>query len=129
MNLRALAESDLSITLEDADNGGACSFTFVPPDNSTEPEAVYSVSGFVGDIGYLMTTEGVPVAGRTVCATWRLSSMKDANENIVLPKRGWQVLYTDLFGTQWALYVTRVEPDRTVGIGRVYLSLSLGVEA
>ena len=129
MNLRALAESDLEHTLEDIENGGACSFTFVPPDNSTESETEYTVSGFVGDIGYLMTTEGVPVAGRTICAVWRLSSMKDANENIVLPKRGWQVLYTDLSGTQWTLFVTRIEPDRTVGIGRVYLSLSLGVEA
>jgi len=132
MNLRALAESDLEHTLEDVENGGACTFTFVPPETSTESETEetsYEVSGFVGDIGYLMTTEGVPVAGRTICAVWRLSSMKDANENIVLPKRGWQVLYTDLSGTQWALYVTRVEPDRTVGIGRVYLSLSLGVEA
>jgi hypothetical protein len=122
MNLRALAEEDLAFTLEDVDNGGACLFSFVAP---TNPATEYEVSGFVGDIGFLLSTEGIPVAGRTVCATWRLSSMKDDNGNIILPKRGWQVLYTDLSGADWALYVTRVEPDRTVGIGRVYLSLNL----
>ncbi len=120
MNLRALAERDLAKTLEDSENGGACEMLFVDPAEENE----YTVRGRVGDIGFMFDTDGNPIAGRCVCATWRLKSMMTA-EKYVEPGRGWALQYTDLSARVWRLYVTRFEPDRTLGIGRVFLSLDL----
>ena len=120
MNLRQLAEQDLAVTLTDKDNGGAVSFTLLKPTGTG-----YTLSGFVGDIGYLVDTEGNPIAGRTVTACYRLSDCLTSAGEYVKPGRGWKVIYTDLSGHEWILYVIRFEPDRTIGIGRLILSLEL----
>lgn len=120
MNLRQLAEQDLKVTLTDKDNGGAVSFTLLKPTGTG-----YTLSGFVGDIGYLVDTEGNPIAGRTVTACYRLSDCLTSAGEYVKPGRGWRVIYTDLSGHEWILYVIRFEPDRTIGIGRLILSLEL----
>ena len=120
MNLRQLAEQDLAVTLTDKDNGGAVSFTLLKPTGTG-----YTLSGFVGDIGYLVDTEGNPIAGRTVTAAYRLSDYTSSAGEYVKPGRGWKVIYTDLSGHEWILYVIRFEPDRTIGIGRLILSLEL----
>lgn len=120
MNLRQLAEQDLKVTLTDKDNGGAVSFTLLKPTGTG-----YTLSGFVGDIGYLVDTEGNPIAGRTVTACYRLSDCLTSAGEYVKPGRGWRVIYTDLSGHEWILYIIRFEPDRTIGIGRLILSLEL----
>lgn len=119
MNLRQLAEQDLAVTLTDKDNGGAVSFTISKPSGTG-----YTVNGFVGDIGYLLDTEGNPIAGRTVTAIFRMSDLM-ANKEYMQPGRGWKVIYTDMSGHEWILYVARFEPDRTLGVGRLILSLNL----
>ncbi|MCR4631414.1 MAG: hypothetical protein K5786_07255 [Treponema sp.] len=119
MNLRQLAEQDLAVTLTDKDNGGAVSFTISKPSGTG-----YTVNGFVGDIGYLLDTEGNPIAGRTVTAIFRMSDLM-ANNEYMQPGRGWKVIYTDMSGHEWILYVARFEPDRTLGVGRLILSLNL----
>lgn len=120
MNLRQLAEQDLAVTLTDKDNGAAVDFTLLKPTGTG-----YSLSGSVGDIGYLVDTEGNPIAGRTVTACYRLSDCLTSAGEYVKPGRGWKVIYTDLSGHEWILYVIRFEPDRTIGIGRLILSLEL----
>ena len=119
MNLRQLAEQDLAVTLTDKDNGGAVSFTISKPSGTG-----YTVNGFVGDIGYLLDTEGNPIAGRTVTSIFRMSDLM-ANDEYMQPGRGWKVIYTDMSGHEWILYVARFEPDRTLGVGRLILSLNL----
>lgn len=120
MNLRQLAEQDLAVTLTDKDNGAAVDFTLLKPTGTG-----YLLSGSVGDIGYLVDTEGNPIAGRTVTACYRLSDCLTSAGEYVKPGRGWKVIYTDLSGHEWILYVIRFEPDRTIGIGRLILSLEL----
>ena len=70
MNLRELAEQDLAVTLEDTIYSAANAVTFVSP---TEEE--FYVSALVGDIGYLLDTDGNPISGRCCCITWRMSSL------------------------------------------------------
>lgn len=116
MNLRELAEKDLGILLEGV---GACNITFIDSKGQS-----HVVAGWVGDTGILFDTDGNPVAGRCVRATWRLSSLMQDGKYLE-PSRGWSLYYTDMTGKEWLLYVTRFEPDRTAGIGRVFLSLDL----
>ena len=55
MNIRELAEKDLSFTLENANVGGS---RFVLSDRKGNH---FNLTGAVGDIGYLLNTDGVPV--------------------------------------------------------------------
>lgn len=120
MNLRQMAERDLQITLEDAVNGSAVSVKFIEPTGTQ-----HQVNANIGDIGYLIDTDGNAIAGRCVTAAWRLSSLVNSNGQQMEPGRGWKVSYSDLAGREWTLFVTRFEPDRTIGVGRVFLSLDL----
>lgn len=120
MNLRALAESDLALTLEDGAFGSATEITFIDPvGNETK------VSGWVNDIGFGYDTDGVAVSTRTVCIMWRLSSFVNQAGYIIPSKQGWQCSYKDLSGKEWVCAITRVEPDRTLGVGRAWLSFDL----
>ena len=117
MNIRELAEKDLSFTLEDTSLSGSRFFLFDKKGNRFE------LAGFVGDIGYLLDTTGTPVQGRTITTTYRLSSLAKKTKEV--PQKGWRVLLQDLSGTEYRLYVVRYEPDRTIGIGRLVLSADL----
>ena len=117
MNIRELAEKDLSFTLENANVGGSC---FVLSDKKGNH---FNLTGAVGDIGYLLNTDGVPVQGRTITVAYRLSSLAVYTKET--PQKGWQVLLRDLSGAEYRLYVVRYEPDRTIGIGRLLLSVQL----
>lgn len=123
MGLRELAEKDLAHTLENVSTGTAIPLLFL--DGAGNP---WECVGTVGDIGFLLDTDGNPVSGRTIVASWRLSSMM-VDGKPVEPGRGWGLCYRDLTGRRWNLYVTRFEPDRTIGIGRVWLSLGGGNNA
>lgn len=120
MNLRALAEKDLAVTLTDSNSGGAVEFTILKPSGTGK-----TLNGFVGDIGYLLDTEGNPIAGRTVTACYRMSDYVSSEGEYIKPGRGFKVIYCDLSGHEWILYVIRFEPDRTLGVGRLILSLEL----
>lgn len=115
MNLRAIAEKDLSCTLE----GDGQEITISAPDGTD-----YAVKGIVNDIGFATDAMGQQIAARNICCMWRLSSLSD-NGRYILPDNGWKVTYTDLMGNVVCGYVTRVEPDQHIGVGRVYLSLDL----
>ena len=117
MGLRQLAEADLAVTLTDKETGGAVDFTLLRPNGTG-----VILQGFVGDIGYLVDTEGNPIAGRPAC--FRMSDLVSEGE-YVKPASGWRVVYFDLSGHEWILFVVRFEPDRTLGVGRLILALNL----
>ena len=117
MNLRELAEKDLSLTLEDASLTGS---RFLLIDKNKNE---FELTGQVGDIGYLLSMDGAPVQGRTITVCYRMSSLALKTKSI--PQRGWRVKLTDLSGAEYDLYVARYEPDRTIGIARLILSVSL----
>ena len=119
MGLRQLAEKDLVVTLTDDEIGGAVPFTLSRPTGDGQ-----TLKGFVGDIGYLVDTEGNPIAGRTITVSYRMSDFVSSGD-YVKPGRGWRVIYTDLAGHEWIMFVVRFEPDRTIGIGRLICTLNL----
>lgn len=117
MNIRALAEKDLALTLEN--NGEGQKFYLIDLDGTS-----HEVFGKVGDIGFSYDTEGNTIAARTAYANWRLSSMM-ANGKYLIPGRGWSCKWKDLSGVEWLAYVTYPHIDRTLGVGRVWLSFDL----
>ncbi len=123
MSLMSIAEADLAVTLEDAANGGATMYTLYSPDGEG-----YPVAGVVGDIGYLIDSDGSPVEGRSIVVTCRISTLNGYAVNelkSMYPSRGWWAECPDVNGKQWKLFVIRNEPDRTLGIYRMVMSLSL----
>lgn len=120
MNIRVLAEKDLGLTLENSGEALEIYFT------DTEGES-YKVLGRVGDIGFGYDTDGNTISTRVVQATWRLSSMMTDGKYLI-PGRGWSCNWKDLSGKSWDAFVTRCEPDRTLGVGRVWLSFDLSEE-
>ena len=78
----------------------------------------------MGDIGYSVDTEGNRVAGRTVCASFLASRVK-INGKTVTPAPGWKLVYRNLDGKTQESNVVFAEPDRTIGVVRVYLSLDM----
>ena len=118
MNLRRLAANDTVITIEGVDSGNA-EFTLFN-DNGAE----WHLTGIVGDIGLMLDTEGNVIAGRTVQVVYR-SNRVMSGETVIEPKRGWKVSYADLSGKVWHLFVSFCEPDRTLGLTRMYLVLDL----
>lgn len=119
MGLRQLAEEDLKVTLTDKKFGGAVDFTLLRPSGTG-----FTLRGFVGDIGYLVDTEGNPIAGRTITACYRMSDFVSEGE-YVKPGRGWRVVCMDMSGHEWILYVALFQPDRTLGVGRLICTLNL----
>lgn len=116
MGIRELAEADLAATLEDTDGAGT-PYTLIDKQGGE-----YPVIGTFGDIGYLLDPDtGASIQGRTITATYRLAALRQAAETT--PEQGWKVRVTDLHGTVQILYVTRYEPDRTIGIGRLKLAV------
>ncbi|MBR4159920.1 MAG: hypothetical protein IKT97_07720 [Spirochaetia bacterium] len=117
MNLNELAESDLALTVEDDVMGGATGLTLIHGDD------FYLVNGIMGDIGYLLDTEGNAVSGRSVVFAYRMKSLRDGNDEMILPQKGWAASYEDLHRKTWKLFVSRVEPDRTLGVCRLVLCM------
>lgn len=119
MNLQQLSESDLAITLEAMDIGGGCRLVFTDPAGND-----FEGFGVVNDIGFGFDSLGNQIATRSVCAMWRMSSFTSAGR-YVEPTNGWKLTWSNLLGETECGYITRFEPDRTMGIGRVYINLDL----
>ena len=106
MGLRELAQKDAAHTIEGKQAGNTV-FTL-----SDKAGHSWEITGFVGDIGYSVDTEGNRVAGRTVCKT-------------VTPAPGWKLVYRNRDGETQESNVVFAEPDRTIGVVRAYLSLDM----
>ena len=120
MNLRELAESDLSFFLEGTCSSGS---RFVLQDARGQ---LFNLRGLVGDVSYLLDGEGAPVQSRMITVSYRISSLAALTAEV--PKRGWRVILEDLAGRTDTLFVVRYEPDRTLGIGRLTLAFNLAVD-
>jgi hypothetical protein len=117
MTLRELAQSDLKKTLEDKDGAGT-PFTLI------DGEAEYPVIGTFGDIAYLLMPDvGNPVRTRTIVATYLIETLR--RQTARTPERGWRVRLTDIGGNEQILFVTRYEPDRTIGIAKIIMAAKL----
>lgn len=118
MGLRELAQKDAQHTIEGTQAGNTV-FTL-----SDHAGHTWIITGFVGDIGYSFDTEGNRIAGRTVCASF-LQNRVTVNGKITTPAPGWKLNYKDLEGREIESRVVFAEPDRTIGIVRVFVSLDL----
>jgi hypothetical protein len=119
MSIRDEVASDLSEILEDPEDPAAAGtpFSFIDREGNE-----YPVMGAFGDIGYLLNPEnGIPVQGRTITASYRMALLRELTEKV--PEQGWKVKIHDLNGIEQIFYVSRYEPDRTLGIGRVKLTV------
>lgn len=118
MGLRELARRDALYTIEGAQAGNT---VFTLADLSGHS---WEITGFVGDIGYSVDTNGNRIAGRTVCASF-LSNRVQLNGEVITPCSNWRVTYTDLDGKRQEARVGFPEPDRTLGITRLFLVLDM----
>jgi hypothetical protein len=115
-NVRALAEADLALTIEDP-NGAGTPYTLIG--NGAE----YPVVGTYDDIGLLIDpVSGEAIQARTITATCRLSTILTLAGKA--PRRGWKARVSGLQGAH-TLFVQRNEIDRTIGICRLTLGLKL----
>jgi hypothetical protein len=118
VNLRALAESDLRHTIEDA-NGAGTPYTLI-----AKGGAEYPVVGSFGDIGLLIDPiTGEAIQGRAIIATVAAKTILTAAGRT--PGRGWKVRAAALDGKTHTLFVQRNEYDRTIGVCRLTLGLKL----
>lgn len=118
MGLKELARKDAEHTIEGAQAGNT---VFSLSDDGGHS---WEITGFVGDIGYSFDTDGNQIAGRTVFASFLADRVQIDGENIV-PRRGWRLSYTDIAGEKHSLFVLFAEPDKSIGIIRVYLVADL----
>ncbi len=118
MGLRELARRDALKTIEGRQAGNTV-FTL-----SDKAGHSWKITGFVGDIGYSVDTEGNRVAGRTVCASFLASRVKIGGKTVTLAP-GWKLAYKNLDGETQESNVVFAEPDRTIGIVRAFLSLDM----
>ena len=122
MNLNALAEQDLSFTLEDTENGFAREFSLIDTSGNT-----HKLSGVVNDIGLTFDTEGNPISGRQITASFRLSKLATETGEYIRPGRGWKAeIVSDETGKTYTTYVIDFKPDRRLGLGLLILSLEFG---
>lgn len=118
MGLRELARRDAFHTIEGAQAGNT---VFSLSDLCGHS---WQITGFIGDIGYSIDTEGNRIAGRTVFASF-LSNRVQIDGQVVTPQPNWSVSYTDLEGNIQKGRVSFCEPDRTIGITKLYLVLDM----
>lgn len=118
MNLRERAALDAKHILGDIDGAGT-EFILI-----SKEKIEYPVAGSYGDIGYLLNlATGEAIEGRTIEAAFSLASLAERTESE--PQRGWGFRCIDLSGKAVNLFVTRYEPDKTIGVGRIKLAVNL----
>lgn len=119
MNVRERAAHDAKSILNDL---GCAGTSFFLTSNTTGKE--YQVAGSYGDIGYMINAStGQAVEGRTIEASFSLLSLAEKTEEE--PQRGWEFRCIDISGKTIKLFITKFEPDRTIGVGRVQLGIKL----
>lgn len=118
MNLRALAEADLAITLEDSVSGFGWPVTLTDPNGVSVAATAQS-----NDISLMVDpSTGQFVTGAQAAATLRISTLYAAGIT-KLPygeqdtsKKPWLVTFDDINGKPYTFKVFSGQPDRTLGI-------------
>lgn len=124
MNLRQLAELDLAVTLEDADNGFGWPVTLVDPNGVSANLTAQSQ-----DIGLIVDPDtGVAVSGRTASAVLRVSSIENCGLSVPEGEpranaRPYTMVFTSTNGVETTFKVDDPQHDRILGT----VTLQLGV--
>jgi hypothetical protein len=119
MNVRELAEHDLTYTLENT-NGSGSPLVLIAPDSTEFP-----VTGKTGDIGILFLPDtGEAVRSRSIVCTVRIGTLAELTE--LVPERGWRARVKDLRNREISLFVQGNDADRTLGVYRLRMGLDLG---
>ena len=122
MNLRELAKRDSALIVEGEQAGNtSCEL-------SDSVGNKWTIQALLSDIGFEVDTDGNKVAGRTCWATYRAERVKDAGERVLTPRRGWKLKWTDLEGREQNMFVAFCEPDLTLGLNRIFLTVKLAAE-
>lgn len=122
MNLRELANKDAAVTIEGEQAGNTlCTLS----DGARE----WEIPMILSDIGYAVDTEGNRIAGRTCWATYIMNRVKNEDEKILIPRRGWRISWTDIDGNRQEMFVSFAEPDKTIGWVRLFMVVQLGAES
>jgi len=116
MNLRELAEHDLSLTLEDSVHGFGWNIEVTDPDGNTK-----SMIGQSGDIGFeIDPNTGQIVSGRFAHVSLRISSFDGLSG---LPRgvadnsgNPWKFKFNDVNENEYVYICQESMPDRTLGI-------------
>jgi hypothetical protein len=118
MNIKELAERDLTHTLENQNASGS-PFVLIDPLGNE-----YPLAGDVGDVSLLAeSANGETFRSRTITAACRIKTL--LQQTPLIPARGWQARVTDLNGNDISLYVQGVDPDRTLGLYNLTMGLDL----
>ena len=118
MNLRAKAEADLGVILENASTGFGYPITLTDPTGLSK-----DLTGFSNDIGFLIDTDtGLAISGRRASIALRISTLTTQGFTS-LPKgaqgealKPWVVNFDDINGNPFTFKVSDAQPDRGLGI-------------
>ena len=81
---------------------------------------------------YELDTDGNRIAGRTCWATYIADRVyvedNQGNKKILVPRKGWQLTWTDIDGKPQKMFVVYAEPDKTIGWTRLFMAVQLAKE-
>lgn len=119
MNLRELAHRDSAVTVEGAQAGTTICALFDAQGNKWE------VLMLLSDIGYMVDAEGNQTAGRSCWATYVADRVKNPDLQVLYPREGWRLEWTDMGGEKQLMYVSYCMPDRTLGLNKLFMTSNL----
>lgn len=119
MGLRALAEADLGVILEDSATGFGFSITVTSPDGTSE-----TLTGFSDDISQIIDVDtGQVVSGRLASVALRISTINTKFPGEGLPRniadasrKPWVIEFDDINGNPGRFKVSESMPDRALGM-------------
>ena len=119
MNLKELARMDAALTIEGEQAGNTdCTLS----DNGGNE---WRVKMLLGDVGFSVDTDGNKIAGRTCWATYISDRVKNGEGVELTPKEGWTLSWVDVSEEEVSGTVMFSEPDRTIGLKRIFIALDL----
>ncbi len=119
MGLRAIAEQDLGIIMEDKDAGFGYDITLTAPDGT-----VGAMVGFSDDIAQVIDPDtGQAVSGRLASVAIRIGLITEKLPGKGLPvgiadsaSKPWLVAFDDINGNPFTFKVAQSNPDRAIGL-------------
>ncbi len=117
MNLKELAKRDAALTIEGMQAGNTECILSDGSGNS------WKVKMLLGDVGFTVDSDGNKIAGRTCWATYLSERVQNSEGVELTPKEGWTLSWVDVSGEEVRGTVMFSEPDRTIGLKRIYIAL------
>ena len=117
MSLRAVAETDLGVILEDGVFGFGWPITITDPAGTVKP-----LTGFSDDISQIIDPDtGQAVSGRLASVALRISSLTAAGLGLPVSiadstSKPWLITFDDINGNAFTFKVSQSNPDRALGL-------------